>query len=277
MPTKRILIVEDEALLYRKVRNLLENHHFEVDEYTKSVNEALTRIQTRRPDLVLLDIYLEGDQTGIDLGKILRDRYDIPFIYLTQYDDERTFAMAFGTEMEDFLVKSKPVLDGKELVRKIMMVFQKKETQASPAISDSYHGITAFTDYLKNLKHSSKGKITEIKLPFRDIVMFTTDINLLKKKKIYKPNYIFVITRDGNTYFLPGHLTHLCKNLPDYFARIGDGYVLNILSPLFKGRINGKLVRVMNKDLKVSPLYRQTFEEKFHKYFLNGRMAGNDK
>ena len=43
------------------------------------------------PDIALLDIDLEGEQTGIDLGKILSTNYNIPFIYVTDYDDSETF------------------------------------------------------------------------------------------------------------------------------------------------------------------------------------------
>jgi DNA-binding response OmpR family regulator len=68
---RKIRIVEEEAIFYRNLRNFPEKNNYEVSDYTKSVDEAIEKIENEQPDLVLLDIDLVGEKTGIDLGKIL--------------------------------------------------------------------------------------------------------------------------------------------------------------------------------------------------------------
>ena len=67
-----VLIVEDEPTLYERLRRILVKQHFTVDLYTKSYDEAIERITKQTPDIVLLDINLQGIKTGIDLGVTLK-------------------------------------------------------------------------------------------------------------------------------------------------------------------------------------------------------------
>jgi len=280
--TKRILIVEDEALLFRRLRNFLEAHNYDVDDYTKSVDEALERINHRKPDLVLLDIHLEGEKTGIDLGKILQEKYGIPFIYLTQHDDDRTFLLAFSTDMEDFISKTKPVLDEKDLLRKIMIILDKR--YAKKGEEPFYYspenkpvGMTVFMDYLKNLKNFPPEKVTEVKLNFDDIAYITTDTKKLKIEELEpKHNYLYVVDNKGKIYFLPGHLNNIEKKLPENFVRIGDGYIINILSPSFEGRINGKTLKILDFNFKISPRYKELFNQRMERFYMNGRKIANN-
>lgn len=69
---KHILIVEDVPVIYHEVAGVVEDAGFTVDVFTPSVQDAITRIQKKRPDLVLLDIQLKGDKNGIYLGNLLK-------------------------------------------------------------------------------------------------------------------------------------------------------------------------------------------------------------
>jgi DNA-binding response OmpR family regulator len=126
----KVLIVEDEALLYDGLRIALEKERFIVDEYTKSYDEAIKRISIETPDIVLLDINLFGNKDGLDLGKELSNKYKIPFIYITNLDDDTTFQQGLKTNHEHYIVKTKPKLNIKEIVRTIHTVLNK--TQDSP-------------------------------------------------------------------------------------------------------------------------------------------------
>ncbi len=79
-PKAHILIVEDKAILYKRLSMALKQENYSVDGFTPSVSKALERIQAKMPDVALLDIDLEGEKSGIDLGKILAFDYKIPFI-----------------------------------------------------------------------------------------------------------------------------------------------------------------------------------------------------
>src|SRR5690606_16115279 len=118
------------AVLYERLRRFLTKENYKIDKYTPSVENALSKIAQKRPDLVLLDINLEGDKTGFNLGELLYKKYKIPFIYVTQYDDDESFYKGLNTQHEDYVVKTKPHLDQKELLRKIQTVLNRNTTKS---------------------------------------------------------------------------------------------------------------------------------------------------
>lgn len=101
----KILIVEDEVLIARDIKESLE----ELGHYTcvtaSSVLSALKIVEDEHPDLVLIDIKLNGNLTGINLGKILLSKDKIPYIYLTSHTNVLTFTEAKNTRPAGFLVK----------------------------------------------------------------------------------------------------------------------------------------------------------------------------
>ncbi|MDB5146135.1 MAG: response regulator [Mucilaginibacter sp.] len=100
----RILIVEDQFIEADNLRSILRKAGYIVCKIARSVTEALQIIETDKPDLVLLDIRLKGDLTGIDLGKQLRDR-NIAFVYLSANSDRQILNAAKATKPYGFLVK----------------------------------------------------------------------------------------------------------------------------------------------------------------------------
>ncbi|MFA6083485.1 sigma 54-interacting transcriptional regulator [Mucilaginibacter sp.] len=100
----KILIVEDQWIEANDLQIILEKSGFVVTGIAKSVAQALDLIKEDRPEMVLLDIFLKGNQTGIDLAKILGSQR-IPFIYLTANSDGITLEAAKATQPYGFLVK----------------------------------------------------------------------------------------------------------------------------------------------------------------------------
>lgn len=100
----KILIVEDEFVTANALRLLLEQAGYSVTGIVSSVEEAYKNLQKERPDLVLLDIRLEGKQSGIDLAKKLKD-LNIAFIYLSANSSQKVLEEAKETQPYGFLVK----------------------------------------------------------------------------------------------------------------------------------------------------------------------------
>ena len=101
---KKILIVEDQFIEANNLQHILERAGYEVCSIAFSVAEALEIIDAESPDLVLLDIFLQGDLTGIDLARILKTR-EIGFIYLSANSNEDILNAAKETNPYGFLVK----------------------------------------------------------------------------------------------------------------------------------------------------------------------------
>jgi len=103
MPEK-ILIVEDEFIVAKHLESILENAGYNVCGIAISVSKALEVIELEDPELVLLDIYLKGDQTGIDLAYILNEK-GIAFVYLSANSNQSVLEEAKATQPYGFMVK----------------------------------------------------------------------------------------------------------------------------------------------------------------------------
>ena len=101
----RILIVEDEPFIAENLQEMLSIFGHENTEIANSTSQAIKAIKISRPDLVLLDIKIKGDQDGIELGGIIKEQYQLPFVYLTSYSDKETVNRAKHTQPLGFIVK----------------------------------------------------------------------------------------------------------------------------------------------------------------------------
>ena len=105
MTATEIMVVEDERIVARNLQNELEGLGYKVPAIASSGKEALEKIEDTLPDLVLMDIVLKGDMDGVEVSDQIRDRFDIPVVYLTAYADDATLRRAKITEPYGYLVK----------------------------------------------------------------------------------------------------------------------------------------------------------------------------
>lgn len=104
MRIEKILIVEDEFIVAHELQMILSCAGYQVVGIADSVKNAQEILQAKPVDLVLLDIYLKGRQTGIDLAKALM-KSEIPFIYVSANSNEKVFEAAKATSPFGFIVK----------------------------------------------------------------------------------------------------------------------------------------------------------------------------
>ncbi len=101
---KKILIVEDESLVAFDLKLILTRAGYKVCGIADSVKEALEIIEEQSPEMVLLDIFLKGSLSGIDLAKMLTAK-NIAFVYLSANFQESILEKAKTTQPYGFLVK----------------------------------------------------------------------------------------------------------------------------------------------------------------------------
>ncbi len=105
MNTISIGIVEDEMIIAYDMQSKLQSLGYTVAEPCGSYAAAIQMLTSAPPDLVILDINLDGRNEGIEIGKFIRKNMYIPFIYLTANSDTATVAAAKETTPNAFLVK----------------------------------------------------------------------------------------------------------------------------------------------------------------------------
>ena len=115
-PAYKVMIVEDEAIIALDLQSHLIQLGFEVTGTARSACEAFQEVENKPPDIVLMDIRIEGDMDGIAAAAIIRSRYHLPVIYLTAHADEATLARAEATEPFGYIMKPLQYLKVKAVV-----------------------------------------------------------------------------------------------------------------------------------------------------------------
>jgi hypothetical protein len=101
----RVLIVEDEWVVAIDVRDCLEGLGYTVVAIAVSGEEAIIKARELRPDVVLMDIRLEGEMDGTQAAQVIWQEFQIPIIYATGYSDRATVDRATETEPFGYIIK----------------------------------------------------------------------------------------------------------------------------------------------------------------------------
>ena len=101
----RIIVVEDEALIAAELKSTLQLMGHKVIGHAMNGDKALDLFAREDADLILLDISIKGTLTGIDLAKVIRKKYHVPFIFLTSFSDKLTLDLVKDTLPYGYIVK----------------------------------------------------------------------------------------------------------------------------------------------------------------------------
>ena len=122
-PHLKLLIVEDEMIIAEDMAESLRGMGYDVPGVVPSGELAMAKAAEIRPDLVLMDINLQGDMDGIETASRIRESFQIPVIFLTAYADSFTLERAKQAEPFGYLIKP----------------FEERELQTAIAIAIKRH------------------------------------------------------------------------------------------------------------------------------------------
>lgn len=100
-----ILVVEDEAIVAQDIRDGLMEAGYSVPLIVDSGERAVQRAAELGPDLVLMDICMRGTIDGVEAARRIRERFDIPVVYLTAFADESVLRRARETQPYGYVIK----------------------------------------------------------------------------------------------------------------------------------------------------------------------------
>jgi len=126
MQKRTIMVVEDERIIAEDLRHWLLALGYTVGAQVTTGREAVRRCETMRPDLVLMDILLPGEIDGVQAAQEIRDRFDIPVVYVTASSDDATLARAKSTEPFGYILKP---FDERSLYSTIEMALYKHQAE----------------------------------------------------------------------------------------------------------------------------------------------------
>jgi DNA-binding LytR/AlgR family response regulator len=202
MEKARVLIVEDQLITARSIEAILVGHGMEVLGICKSGEETLEMADRNHPDLVLMDIKLQGKLNGIQTATALQDIQPIPVIYLSDYTDKATVRKATETHPANYLAK--PFTES-DLLRAIDIAISNFNASKATAGNDE-----DFV-FLKTRQQ------TYSKLRYNDIIYVEADRAYSRIQAV------------DNLYTLPISMAAVASQLSnDRFVKIHRSYIVNI-------------------------------------------------
>jgi len=105
MQQKKILIVEDDKMISTLISMFVTNMGYEIIGYCQNGEDAILKCRENMPDVILMDIHLKGNLTGIETAKKIHQLFDIPVVYVSSDDENSTVQDAIYNNTYGFLIK----------------------------------------------------------------------------------------------------------------------------------------------------------------------------
>lgn len=238
-----VLVVEDEFTIALDIRERLIQMGHDTVNIASDYNKALPFLFDNSPDIVLLDINLGKGKSGIDLAKLINEKLNIPFIFLTAYSDDSNFEKAQKTHPMGFIIK--PFKD-KDLDHGIKLALKHfEEIARNKSISGKENNNSGNLTDLIFVK--DKGQIISVKksdIFWLEAMDNYTVIHKLKKKYIVNSFLKDVLLSLNSENFFRIHKSHAVAidkitKIEDNLIFIGDIYL--IISRKYKKELLEKL------------------------------------
>jgi CheY-like chemotaxis protein len=98
--------VEDEGIVAMDLRKSLTSMGYEVLYVFDSGEKTLTNLESSAaPDLILMDIELKGEKDGLETAKVIKEKYNIPIVFLTAFEDDATIEKITSLSLDGYIVK----------------------------------------------------------------------------------------------------------------------------------------------------------------------------
>jgi signal transduction histidine kinase len=185
MGITRILIVEDESIIAMTLRHTLEDLRYEVIDAVPSGDAAIQAVSKGGIDLILMDININGDIDGIETAARIRQKHNIPIVYLTSYADDRTISRAEKTGSLGYILKP---FKGREVMAAIQIAMNKhrEELQLRQALENMEARIFEQSQYIAIAAHEFRTPLTNIGLAADILQNFGDRLPLEKKQRRFE-------------------------------------------------------------------------------------------
>ncbi len=237
----KILVVENSSIVANDIVTTLSDLGYEVVKWVTTGPAAVEAVKDVCPDLVIMDINLDGPMDGIHAAELINEIRLIPIIYLTAYADNATFERAKKTHPFAYIVK--PFVE-KDLGFAIDLAIENFSRQTEPRnlATSLPERVVLDAIFLKLNKHY-------VKIPLKDILYVKAERSYCK---------VFTIDK---THLLTMNLhTFETKLDSKDFVRVSRSVVVNIHHV---GSFENHSVWLGNQEIKISRSFQEDFQRKF--------------
>ncbi|MBL7847774.1 MAG: response regulator [Cyclobacteriaceae bacterium] len=215
MNNLQITIVEDELIVSEDLRQILLDEGYDVTGCFETAEEALEHLKAVHTDLVMIDIRLKGQMTGVNLAESLRKSQALPIIYVTANTDEETYQLARKTKPQAFLVKP---FNARTLLAAVdLALFNFSENNTAETILDA--GALERKDFQVTIQDGffirEGGRHKKIRLS--DLLFIEAD-----------GSYARLVTNSGQHTITQNLSTFLRKTSLPLLVRVHRSYIINV-------------------------------------------------
>lgn len=251
----RILIVEDEFITMDALRDALTGMGYGISGDAMKADEALRVLDEGQTDLAILDIHIKGSRSGIWLAEQIKERYHIPFIFLTAFGDKQTIADAARTQPGSYLVK--PFVEQDLHAAIELAVNSYSSGHYLPAPSSASLPSTAPAAAPK------KWLITDSIFVKDDLIFLRVPVADIQYIQSYR-NYLELNVGQGKKYILRSTLKAFLEQLPkDFFFQTHRSYAVNLRRV---NRIGGNFIGVDDQEVPLSRDVRNEVVQRLNTY-----------
>jgi len=247
MDKLNILLVEDEPIVAKDIENCLKKLGHNIVGVVAEGEKALSAIKKLNPNLILMDITLQGKMDGIDVANQIKDTDKIPVIFLTANTDRETFEKAKSSEPYGYIIKPFKEMD---LFTAIEIATQKhkQEGEGGKKVLYSIPENKTIDDIL-----FVKSNYTLVKVNLNELLY----VEALK-------DYVIFNTKT-NRYVIHSTMKNMeDKLLPKGFIRVHRSYIVR-LSNVQSVTPHSLTLESMTKEIPIGGLYKDNLLSKLQR------------
>ena len=175
---KKILLIEDNETIIMGLSYSLEQEGFEIVS-SKTRKDAEKVLTSEKIDLVLLDVTLP-DGNGFDICKFVKQKLDIPVIFLTAQDEETSVVVGLDLGADDYVIKP---FRTRELISRINSVLRRYDKNIEKSNIVQYKNIKIDTNKAKVYKNDEEIVFTSLEYKIL-LMMFTNQNKLITREEL---------------------------------------------------------------------------------------------
>ncbi len=213
MAKTSVLVVEDESIVAKDIQNSLKKLGYAVPAVVNSGEDAIDAAGEHRPNLILMDIMLKGDISGIEAAEQIKNRYRIPVIFLTAYADESTLSKAKVTEPYGYIIKPFKEIDLHTSIE--MALYKHGKEQEVRKERDLYSSIVLDKSVEDCIFVKSNSRLVKVK---------TKEIYFVEALK----DYVIIQTKDAKFTVHSTMKDMLTKLSSSEFLRVHRSFIVRV-------------------------------------------------
>ena len=245
MSNIKVLIVEDELIIAEDMKEMLHELDYEVTGIACDCNEAEDLLVKELPDIALIDIQLRCGDDGIALARSVKEKYNLPVIFITSHTDKNTVENAKTANPDGYVVKPFEKDDLYTSVEIALSNFLRLKSPRPDREDDSYF-------YQEFLFVKKKYQFEKLRIQ---------DIQWIKSEG----NYLEMYCKLNKKYVIRSTFADLFKIIPTKnFLQVHKSYVVNFNHIDF---VRPNEIVIDKNTIPIGKLYRENIRKRLNVVF----------